>query len=146
MISARQYKAQLADAILSDNQRAAAKRWLFDCEARGTEYLRGIRKFSADKLARASADAVNASQVAEAIASEVQSGAMDPVEGMQELRRLAAIVEEAQTVLPDVQADLERVNAMEPLEAFDQLMERFPPMEARIPLPPELPRAQQVTA
>lgn len=142
MISARLYKKQMADAVLSDNQRAAANKWLADCEARGKAQLKLMRKVPADMLARARADAVNASQIAEAIVGEVQEGSMDPIQGMQELRRLAGLVEQAQTVLPEVQAELDRVNAYEPLEAFDQLMERFPAMEGRIPIPPVLPAAQ----
>lgn len=140
---AKEYKQALGNVVLTENQRAAAHTWLAEREATGKAEQQRRRAFWADKLKRSMADAVNACQLAEAIASAVQTGRMNPTEAMGQLRQLGSVVDDSEKALPEVQGQIEMVNEADPLDIADELLERFPAFGDRMQPPPPLPLAAE---
>src|SRR6266511_6280527 len=136
VLSTRDYARLLDEANCSPKQRREAEAWLAARRADGIRHARGQREILAIGVRQHIADAINASQLAERIANDVASGVLDPAEAMMDLRNLAAIVERGAAEVPQVRAAVERLDAMEPLQVFDELVARFPPLGPKIPPAP----------
>ena len=138
MISVREYKKALDEALLPPARRREAEAWVADREAFARKQIAMTRTFAADKLKAALANAVNASLLAAAVVDGMRAGKFTPAAAMQQLRELDTWVASETATLPEVQDELAAANAADPLATFDDFIQRFPAFEARTPAPPLL--------
>jgi len=136
----RAYAAQLDEVghLVPTSTRQAGQTWLDDRRTQGLALQRGQREVMADKLQWCAARSINAAMLAQQVAADASAGRLNPAEAMLELRQLAAIVDRAEESVPEARELLDLLAGQDPLDAVDELLERFPPLAARIPPAPPL--------
>lgn len=138
MISARVYKQQLDETLVSPAARRAADVWLKQAEEKGLLQIKMRRQFIADRLNNAQAENFNVNQIAEAISDALDSGKLSPSDALGQLAQLRQIRAAASQELPRALPELTAIDGLDPLAVFDEFLQTFPALAERQPPQPPL--------